>query len=177
MNHITNNPASTFSITKYHDYQKSQGKKISKKTISAHLKALEEAYYIILTEKYDHSSRKRASNPKKTYLTDNGFIQLFKTQEILGKQLENLIATQLKRQQEINYYKGVQECDFITNEKEAIQVTWQLTPENRKREINGVKEAMKTHNLKKGLIITEIQEETIGNIKIVPAWKWLLETT
>ena len=50
--------------------------------------------------------------------------------------------------------------------------------ETKKREINGLLEAMKFHNLKNGLILTENTEEeiTIENYKIIimPIYKWLL---
>jgi predicted AAA+ superfamily ATPase len=63
---------------------------------------------------------------------------------------------------------------------EAIQVSQSLdNPETEKREIEGLLEAMEKFKLKNGIIITESQEEERKingkKIKIVPAWKWLLE--
>lgn len=62
---------------------------------------------------------------------------------------------------------------------EAIQVTQTIGVETEKRELEGLLEAMEKFSLKVGLIITQDQEETrkIGRktIKIVPAWKWLLD--
>ena len=62
---------------------------------------------------------------------------------------------------------------------EAIQVTEKLNDENRKREIAGLTEAMETHKLSKGMILTYEGEgiEEIGDktIQIKPAWRWLLQ--
>jgi predicted AAA+ superfamily ATPase len=62
----------------------------------------------------------------------------------------------------------------------AIQVTYAMPNEKtRKREINGLLDAMNTYKLHSGLIITDdTEEEIIENdkkITIIPAWKWLLE--
>ena len=50
---------------------------------------------------------------------------------------------------------------------------------NKEREIAGLMEALNKFKLKEGLIITFDQEEKIKSegkiIRIIPAWKWLLE--
>jgi len=63
---------------------------------------------------------------------------------------------------------------------EAIQVTESMdNAKTRNREINGLIDAMKAHRLKKGLIVTANQFEDIKeegcDIKVRPAWLWLLE--
>jgi len=66
-----------------------------------------------------------------------------------------------------------------TGEKitQAIQVCYNLTEENKNREINGLTEALETFNLSEGLILTFNQQDTIKNqeknIKITPVWQWL----
>jgi len=59
----------------------------------------------------------------------------------------------------------------------VIQVSYNLKT-SREREVNGLIEAMKKFNVKKGLIITQDYEakETIegSEIEFVPLWKWLL---
>ena len=75
------------------------------------------------------------------------------------------------------------ECDFLVKEnmkiKKAIQVCYFLDGKNKKREINGLVDAMKKFKLKKGLILTYNQEDEfeVGNKKIIvkPVWKWLIE--
>ncbi|AKB57148.1 hypothetical protein [Methanosarcina barkeri] len=64
--------------------------------------------------------------------------------------------------------------------KEAIQVSVDLnSPETRKREIEGLIEAMTTYKLDSGLILTFEEDDILdaGGKKIIlkPVWKWLLE--
>lgn len=59
----------------------------------------------------------------------------------------------------------------------AIQVCYELTDENKDREINGLLAALDAFNLNSGLILTYNQEDKIDvnrkNINIMPVWKWL----
>ncbi len=60
-----------------------------------------------------------------------------------------------------------------------MQVCYQLTYENKEREIKGLKEAMNRYNLNTGLLLTTDSEEQElqfqnGKINIMPVWKWLL---
>jgi predicted AAA+ superfamily ATPase len=82
----------------------------------------------------------------------------------------------------IYYFKEKNECDFVVREKKkivtAIQVCHGLNEDNKKREINGLVEALEKFDLEEGLILTYSQEEefTVANKKIalVPVWKWML---
>ena len=60
---------------------------------------------------------------------------------------------------------------------EAIQVCFELTPDNQAREVNGLLEALTKFDLKEGLILTYSQEDDLSiegkKIKAVPIWKWL----
>ena len=49
--------------------------------------------------------------------------------------------------------------------------------QKREQELAGLEKAMKRFFLQKGIIISRDQEETIKNISIIPACKWLLENT
>ena len=125
--------------------------------------------------------------PRKIYCIDNGLRNAIslKFSEDQGKLAENLVFLELKRQgREIFYYSDKKECDFVikhatANIKEAIQVCYELTRENREREIEGLKEAMNKFGLKEGLILTHYQEEEIKlknkKIFVKPVWKWILE--
>ena len=74
------------------------------------------------------------------------------------------------------------ECDFVakqgTSIRNAIQVCYDLNEDNKKKEINGLLEAMKKFKLKEGLILTYNQEDKIkiDNSKIIikPVWKWMM---
>ena len=96
--------------------------------------------------------------------------------------LENLIFISLRRKnKEIFYFQENGECDFVIKEKgritKAIQVCYELSEENREREINGLLEAMKEFKLNEGIIITYNQEDRFKIkdkvIRLIPAWKWL----
>ena len=74
------------------------------------------------------------------------------------------------------------ECDFIVRNQEdkflPIQVSFELTEENREREIKGLIDACKWLEINKGVILTydEEAELNVGRIyiEILPIWKWLL---
>ena len=58
----------------------------------------------------------------------------------------------------------------------AIQVCYTLNEDNKKREIDGLMEALEKFDLPTGLILTFDQEDKIEisgkTIKITPAWRW-----
>ena len=180
------------SVTKEISYNKlanklkSMGFNMSKNTIIEYLSYFEDAYLFFQNLKYEYSISKQLGSIKKIYCIDNGLLNSvsFKFSEDIGKLLENLAFISLKRKnKEIYYFSGKYECDFLIKEKnkivEAIQVTKKLDENNIKREFNGLLEAMKKHKLRKGLIITEDQEDEKNSdgkkIKIIPLWKWLIK--
>lgn len=147
---------------------------------------LEDSYLLFTIPKFDYSLKKQLVNPKKVYSVDNGLSSANSVSFTAdrGRMLENMVFLNLKRQGTgINYFRGKGECDFVTIERKkvasAIQACYQLTEENREREVNGLAEAMEKFGLEEGLILTYNQEDRIkaGNKKIAlkPAWKWLLE--
>jgi len=112
---------------------------------------------------------------KKVYLNDI----VFGDKKNEGRKLENIVFIELKKKVgKIYFFKGKFECDFVVPSKQAIQVVWELNEENRKREINGLIEAMRYFKIKKGTIFTYNQEEEMKEdkykIQVTPIWKWLL---
>ncbi|MFA6306198.1 MAG: ATP-binding protein [Patescibacteria group bacterium] len=155
-------------------------------SVKNYIDFIQESYLAFELFKYDYSLKKQYVSNKKIYVIDNGLRNAvaFSNSPDTGKLLENTVFLELKRRgEEIYYYKGKNECDFITRQgmkiSEAIQVTKNIDRDNEKRELEGLLEAMEKFKLKKGLIITENQEEgkivKSKKIKIIPAWKWLLE--
>lgn len=155
-------------------------------TVKEYISYLEDCYLLFSINKFDYSLKKQLANPKKIYCVDTGMagIVSFQFSENFGRQLENLVFIHLKKAgAEIYYHRDNHECDFleVTQKKvlRAIQVSQSIEqPSTRQREINGVIEAMKSYKLKKGLIITEDEEEIIEyddfTIQVMPAWKFLL---
>ncbi|MFP4402949.1 MAG: ATP-binding protein [Candidatus Woesearchaeota archaeon] len=158
----------------------------STNTIIQFMNHFKQSYLVFGLKKYDFSVKKQLINPKKIYCIDNGIIVLnsFSFSENIGRLLENLIFIELKRKgHEIYYHKQKNECDFLIKERlkitSAIQVCYILNDENKKREIDGLIDAMKNYNLNSGLILTYEQEDELiidnKKISIKPVWKWLLE--
>ena len=185
MNDILENYAGIFSITRFEKQLKSNDLSGSKRTIANYLHYLKEAFFVIANEKFSFSARKRVMNPKKTYLTDTGFVALGRPfTENRGRILENNVAIELfRRGMETYYFRNHNECDFIIKQGRkpihAIQVCWELTTRNEKREISGLVEACGSLGLTHGIILTYDQDEDREykelKISVRPVWKWLLE--
>jgi predicted AAA+ superfamily ATPase len=158
----------------------------SKSLVKKYLQYFLNSYLFIEIKKFDYSYKKQVLNPRKFYPSDIGFLNEigFKTSYNNGAVLENLVLLNLiYNYKEVFYHKKKNECNFLIKQgltiTKAIQVCYNITDENKKREIDGLIEAMQTYNLNNGLILTYEQEEilTMENKKIVvkPVWKWLLE--
>ncbi len=154
-------------------------------TVSQFIDHFEQAYLLFSLKKYDFSLKKQLVNPKKIYCIDNAIIgrNAFSFSENKGRILENTVFIELKRRaKNIYYHKMKSECDFLVQEglkiTEAIQVCYQLDYQNKEREINGLVEALIEHNLDKGYILTNNQEDKLSvdgkTLIIEPVWSWLL---
>lgn len=156
-------------------------------TVKNYLRYFEDTYLTFLLSKFDYSIKKQISNPKKIYFIDNALAKntSFRFSEDKGRFLENIVFIELKRRgYELFYHKVKKECDFIIREKSriahAIQVTTSLDDHKTKeRETAGLLEAMDTHDLKEGLILTENEKYDIDAgdrmIKVLPVYEWLLK--
>ncbi|MFH0854267.1 MAG: ATP-binding protein [bacterium] len=148
---------------------------------------IEQSYLIFELYKYDYSLKKQYVSNKKVYAIDNGLRNntVFSFFDDNGKSLENLVFIELRRRgYDIFYFKNKNECDFLINEKnkitQTLQVAHMLNDDNIRREKSGLIEAMEEFHLKEGVILTANEEGIIKQdnliIKIMPIWKWLLET-
>lgn len=151
-------------------------------TVSDYCYFIEMSYLCFFISQYSSSLKVQAHYGKKEYFIDQAFAQKigFRVSEDRGRMLENIVFLELKRRKcEIYFHREKRECDFLVKEShkiiQAIQVTTHLDdPDIKARELEGLKEAMDTYHLKKGLILTEHTEFTQGNIIVMPIWKWLL---
>ncbi len=178
--YLLNNFANQFSYNSLKKFITIKSVNTFKKFISY----FEETYLAKTINKFDYSFKKQIMNDKKFYVLDNGFIGVLskKITKDYGGLLENLVFNYLNNEDDVFYYSGERECDFLTvRNKEvtqAIQVCYELNLGNREREMAGLTEAMKKFQLKEGLILTNHQEEKIklGRKKIIikPVWKWML---
>jgi len=163
-------------------------------TVERFSEYLETANLIFFVKRFSYSLKEQEKSSRKVYAIDNGLSNTigFRFSENIGRTMENIVATELKRKQtmhpelEVYYWKDYQqrEVDFVLKErtqvKQVIQVTSNIEDINTKeRELKSLSKAMDEFKLKKGLIITEDveREEEVGGNKIVymPLWKWLLK--
>ena len=153
-------------------------------TILDYFGFLSNSYVVEFMPMFSYSLKVQNRNPKKVYSLDNGITSTISLSfsEDNGRKLENLVYQQLRRKnQELYYFKGKKECDFVVRSKnqsiQLIQVCYDLTIDNKDREINGLLEAIDFFELKEGIIVTfEQQEEFHLNdkvIKVVPAHVFL----
>ncbi|ETA67869.1 putative ATPase (AAA+ superfamily) [Methanolobus tindarius DSM 2278] len=156
-------------------------------TIKEYFEYLENSYLAYLLPRFSTSLKTQVYSNKKVYFIDTAIAKIlgFRTSEDYGRILENMVFMELKRRNlEIYYHRENKECDFVIrngyNIAEAIQVTQSLeNPDTRKREIEGLFEALETYNLSEGLILTDDTEDKIEidekKITVKPIWKWMLE--
>lgn len=181
MRHAVDQAGDLFSISAFTATLKTRGIEASKRTIANYLGYLEDAFFVILSEKFALSQRQRTANPVKCYLFDTGFKQLaVNFSENRGKLLENLVAIELRRRgHEFFYFRDGGECDFITvgggRPRTAIQVCWEIHDANRKREIEGLRQASKSLGIAENFFLTYDETEPVGDIPSLPVWRWLLE--
>jgi len=154
-------------------------------TLKNYVDNLKNVFLIYTIDKFDYSVKKQQISSSKPYIADNSFFKTisFNFSENKGKRLENLVFLELvRRGKEVFYHKGKKECDFVIREgldvTSALQVTYDLSdPRTRKREIEGLGEAMRKYKLKAGLILTMENDERIDEkgMTIMPIWRWLLQ--
>jgi uncharacterized protein len=160
---------------------------INMHTLEEYLGFLETVYLMFPVNHFSYSLKQQITYPRKIYCIDNGLVNAvsFRFSEELGKQLENLVFAEIRRSEaECFYWKGKKECDFILKEgdkiTDAIQVTYTLKPPAvRKRELEGLLDALTAFDLPRGMILTydEFNHiELAGRpIEIQPLWYWMLQ--
>ncbi|MFW5805549.1 MAG: ATP-binding protein [Bacteroidales bacterium] len=139
---------------------------------------LEDSYLLEFLPQFSWSPKKQLVRPKKVYGIDTGIVRAnsLSHQEDWGRYLENAVFLKLRQKQyELYYWKSAtSECDFIVKNqnkiKFAIQVCWELTPDNMQRELNGINDAIKETGAETGIIITLDQEDDLNGIHVIPVW-------
>ena len=162
------------------------GYSFSKNTLSNFSNYAQDIFLIFELKKFSYKVKEQLRLPKKVYAIDHALVNAvrFFATENYGRVLENIVFLELKRRNgELYYYSGDRECDFIAGEKgrilQSIQVCKSIaSPATKKREIDGILDAMNEYNLGKGLILTEDETDTIKTggktINVLPVWHWLL---
>jgi len=183
------NTACLFTVNKFYNQLKSQGIKVSKNTLHQYIEYLKDAFLAHTIPIYTQSERKRMVNPQKIYITDTGLCAAYFLMERpnTGRLLENCIFIELvRRNAQIFYLKTPSgyEIDFAAYFPDrsvyAIQVAADIDdPETYEREIRALCEASKKLPQATLMLITLREDAIIHRdnlmIRIIPAWKWLLE--
>ncbi len=168
-------------IAKPFSYHKlAQAYHLAVNTVISYIAYLQDSYLLFTLPFFSHSPRKQAVNPKKVFAIDAGFIRAnsISLSDDQGRMLENLVFLHLRRSsKDIFYFQGQGECDFVVREGNkiiaAIQACARVTEENKERELTGLRDALQLFGLSQGVIVTEDQEDTLENIRLIPAWKWM----
>jgi hypothetical protein len=184
---LVDNIGSLYSINGLTGFLKSLGYKAPKSVVGDYLDWFEDAYFLFTVRIFDASFTRSNANPKKIYCVDHAMVSSVSSGILVnsGHLLENLVFTALRRvYPEIFYYRTRtgREVDFIVplrgREHMLVQVSESLAEQStRKRETDALAEAMAELGVNSGVIVTRYEEDQTagGNIKITPAWKFLLD--
>jgi len=148
---------------------------------SRYLEFLQDSYLLFALPKFSTSFKKRVVAPNKYYAVDNGLRRVNSPQANLdlGHRLENAVYLALRQRGGAFFYAGEKdlwECDFITDDL-AIQVCADLTPVNRRREVEGLRRGCALPGKRRGLILTLNQRDRLTvdglTVDVLPVWEWI----
>jgi predicted AAA+ superfamily ATPase len=149
-------------------------------TAKKYINILNDSYIIQDISNFAFSLKENVRNSHKIYAADTGLMNAvsYRFFDNKGALFENFVFNELQKQnhEKITFANGSGECDFVIKngfDYQAIQVCYELTPENQSREIGGFRNVEKETKLSKKTIITYNQENRIGDIEVVPVWKWI----
>ncbi len=187
---LMNNVTKPTSINNLYNDIRSQGLKVSKDELYRWANYVCDSFMFLRIPRYTPSLVEEAHALKKYYFIDNGMRQsvLLPQSHDDGKLLETNVMLHLTRRcgdlDKVTYFQGQKECDFVVqredNVAQLVQATWSLADkETRQREIDGLLEAAHSTRCDRLTIVTHHEEEILEqdgfSIRVVPAWKWMLE--
>lgn len=158
-------------------------------TVKNYVGHFEDVFLFFALGLFDYSLKRQMYNPSKTYCVDHALASsmAFKFSENLGRTVENIVYTELRRRGAECYYwkdKKGREVDFLIKQGRAVteilQVSTDISRDDTKaREITGALAAAKEFGLKNATIITTeaAGDETISGITMhyIPIWQWLAQ--
>ena len=166
-------------------------------TIEKFSSYLEEVNMLFFVKRFSFKVKEQEKSARKVYSIDVGLANAigFKFSSNFGRTAENIVATELKREETLNpnveiyYWQNPQheEVDFVVKEglkvKQLIQVCWDINEYKvKKREIKALLKASVELKCRDLFVITEeyeAEEKVTAKgkkhrIKFLPLWKWLL---
>lgn len=187
LRHLMSAPANRFSVNRFYGSLRSQGISVTKNALYEYVDHLTDAYLMFAVPLHTRSEAARRVNPSKMYAVDTGLLDAMAIPmtKDLGARLENLVFLHLRR-------KGLRptyhltasgaEVDFVLSSRpgaapDLVQACWNLTDEStRNRETTAIREAKEELGAASATIVTWLDPEgEADGIRIVPAWKWLLD--
>ena len=187
-----------FSVNKVYNTLKSQGVRVSKKTLYKYSGYLEDAMFCFYLKKFDFSDRRIELSIPKVYLNDPGLANYLLSgplTENIGRLMENIVFLELKKREFLGELSGVfyfkdamgREVDFIVKEgfrvRGLVNVTYASSfDEVDEREWKNLLKASKLLGCDNLLVVTWDYEDqrklsSYGResvIRFIPLWKWLL---
>ena len=187
------------SVNKISHELKSRGVSTSRETLSSLLSYYEEAYLVF---SLGDLNRALADNPRsssKVYSVDPGLFTAFSkaASKEVGQRLETAVFNKLRRLAPVvrtgalarltfEHEKKSHEIDFVMGDAllgdayRLIQVSVDVTnPKTLQREVSALAAGMLKYGIDESVIVTMDSEEAIetpsGIIRVVPAWKWLID--
>ncbi|MDR1552713.1 MAG: ATP-binding protein [Prevotellaceae bacterium] len=152
-------------------------------TAKKYVNILNDSYIIQDVSNFAFSLKENVRNSHKLYVADTGIINAvsYRFWDNKAKLFENFVFNELQKRQfdEITFANNNGECDFVVKQNfdyQAIQVCFELTPENSKREFGGFANIEKETKLSRKTIITYNQEQQREDVEVVPVWKYFFET-
>jgi predicted AAA+ superfamily ATPase len=182
-------PAGRFSVSKLFNDLKSQGLRVGKDTLYEYLAYLEDSYLLFTVSVASSSARVRQVNPRKCYSVDPALSAAvsFRASGDIGHLLETAVYLELRRRGRSLAYVATRsgyEVDFLADDhrgsRELVQVSAGLEePATRQRELRALEEGMRETSCERATLVT-LREEGAADlagrpVRIVPAWRWLLE--
>ncbi len=146
-------------------------------TIKQYIEILKDSYLLNELKQYSYKLKEQIKSKKKFYVNDNGLLAQisFNFSKNFGKLFENLVYTELKKQNyQIYFYNKELECDFIVVKEQkviAMQICYMLNKQNLEREINGLKR-LRFDVDKKILLTFDNENITIDDIEVLSFWDY-----
>ncbi len=182
--HLLTNTASLLSYKRLSDIFQ-----VSTDLVETYVQYLHEAFVIDTLHIYRLKASERARNPLKIHAYDLGLRKVvsLSTSPDYGKLLETIVHNHLAtlEQDELFYWKGLGEIDFVTQKgittDKLIQVAYEnLTdPKTLARELKPLQEGLKQYPKANPYLITwewpkHLETDRVQGIKIVSLWHFLL---
>lgn len=182
---VLSNYSNSFTWNSLKKFMETLDVKIDTKTLINYINYMSQAFLIFTLQKFSYSEREKAVSPKKIYVIDLAFSNLFEKPLDLGRKMENLVFIELLRRlqnraSQVFYHttKDGKEVDFIVKTSGRIEQIIEVCHEVDEEHVKKVVKASEELDCKKLLCITRNQEgETrVKNkeIEYMPIWKWLL---